>query len=241
MPNTIPQNKFATHCNVTRQGIASAVKAGLIAVYKKKINIDHRKTCEYYYSKTGKVLKPDVLLKKVKRAAPVKKKKIEARKPTPPKEIPPAAPLPVEPITAPIPPDHDPEPDDGYKLPKGIKSFEDITIHNIHLIPIDLVKKWKELEATKKSRQDREHKRGKLIDKVVVEKVFAKIHTVDSNQWKTLENKIAPDLCSLFKAQDGGEQSIAARKLINSEVTKILEYTKRIIDDFLKNNKELAQ
>ncbi|MCK5611617.1 hypothetical protein KAR91_57635 [Candidatus Pacearchaeota archaeon] len=242
MPNTIPQNKFAVACSVSRQGIASAVSAKLIAVYNKKINIDHRKTCEYYFSKTGKKLDVTELMAKKKRKPPKPKqvkpvKPAKAIKPTTPPKKPP------EKITAPIDlPDNDPEPnidpDDGYTLPKGIERFENITIHNLHLIPKDLIDKIKSFEVAAKAKQARDVSRGKLIERDIVKKVFAKIHTVDTNQWKTLEDKITPDLCSLFKAQDGGEQSIKARKMINFEVTKILKYTKRLIDEFFIENKE---
>lgn len=241
MPNTIAQNKFGVHCGVTRQGIASAVKAKLIAVYKKKINIDHRLTCEYYFSKTGKVLKPEELLKKIKRkkSTPVT---VKAAK-TSQKKSPP-----VEPITAPLdlkdgedaPPPSPEEPDDGYKLPPGINSFEDITIHNIHLIPIDLVKKVKELEVAKKAKQDREVKRGELIKRELVKKIFAQIHTVDTNQWKTLEDKIMPELCGMFEVQDGSGEAIKARKLISEEVSKILRFVKRQIDEFFIDNEEVV-
>lgn len=238
MPNTIAQNKFGVHCGVTRQGIASAVKAKLIAVYKKKINIDHRLTCEYYFSKTGKTLNPDKLLKKTKRKKsvpkPVKLAKTSQKKP------------PVEPITAPLdlkdgedaPPPPE-EPDDGYALPPGIKSFEDITIHNIHRIPQDLIKKVKELEVAKKAKQDREVKRGELIKRELVKKIFAQIHTVDTNQWKTLEDKIMPELCGMFEVQDGSPEAIKARKLISEEVSKILRFVKRQIDEFFIDNEEV--
>ena len=243
MPNTIAQNKFATHCGVSRQGIAWAVQNKLIAVYKKKINIDHRITCEYYHKQTGKRLDPAELMKKVER------KKKGATKPPKPVKIKPVKPAPPPPakepekITAPpddSPPDDPDQPDDGYSLPPGIKCFEDITIHNIHLIPIDLGKKWKELEATKTSKQTREVKRGELIKRELVKSIFAQIHTVDTNQWKTLEDKIMPELCGLFEVQDGSPEAIKARKMIGDEVSKILRFVKRQIDEFFINNEEVV-
>jgi hypothetical protein len=227
MPNTIPQNKFAVACGVSRQGIASAIKAKLIVIYNKKINIDHRTTCEYYFKKTGKQLNVEELMKKKKRKKATKPKPPPVEKPKPPEpETPPDIPEEI--------PD-DPDPENGYSLPVGIKRFEDITIHNLHLIPQDLIKKIKEFEQGAKAKQDRLVKRGELIERKVVKQVFAKIHTVDTNQWKTLEDKIVPMLCGIFDAQDGGPESIRARKLISDEVTKILRYNKRLIDEFFDN------
>ena len=98
-----------------------------------------------------------------------------------------------------------------------------------------MIKKIKEFEQGAKAKQDRLVKRGELIERKVVKQVFAKIHTVDTNQWKTLEDKIVPMLCGIFDAQDGGPESIRARKLISDEVTKILRYNKRLIDEFFDN------
>lgn len=249
MPNTIAQNKFAVHCGVSRQGVAWAIANKLIAVYKKKINIDHRTTCEYYLKKTGRQLDPVELMKKVKRKSPAsrpKKKPVSkpqpiTTKPAPVQENPPV-PEP-EPITAPIdttPPDTDPEPDDGYTLPNGIENFEDITIHNLHLIPQDLIKKIKEFEVAAKAKQAREISRGELIKRDIVKQVFAQIHTVDTNQWKTLDDKIIPSLCGLFGVQDGSPEAIKARKMVSDEVAKILRYVRRITDEFFEGQ-EVSQ
>jgi hypothetical protein len=234
MPNTISQNKFAVACGVSRQGIAFAVKNKLVAVYNKKINIDHRSTCEYFHGKTGKQLDVAELMKKKKR----KKATPKAEKPKPPAKKPALPPEPPpEEITAPVddPLDNpdDQEPDNGYTLPPGIECFEDITIHNLHLIPQDLIKKIKEFETAAKAKQAREFSRGELIKRKDVASFCAQLHTVDTNQWKTLEDKLMPSLCGIFDVQDGGPESIKARKLIKDEVTKILEYSKRIIDEFL--------
>jgi hypothetical protein len=218
-------------CGVSRQAIGKAVKAKNIKMIRGKVDLDHRLTCEYYHDKTGKSLKPD--------AKPVKKKAGKKTPPAPKPKPPEPTPPPVEP-EPPLEnqgntPDDDPDPENGYSLPAGIKRFEDITIHNLHLIPQDLIKKIKEFEQGAKAKQDRLVKRGELIERKVVKQVFAKIHTVDTNQWKTLEDKIVPMLCGIFDAQDGGPESIRARKLISDEVTKILRYNKRLIDEFFDN------
>ena len=92
----------------------------------------------------------------------------------------------------------------------------------------------------KKAKQDREVKRGELIKRELVKSIFAQIHTVDTNQWKTLEDKIMPELCGLFEVQDGSPEAIKARKLISEEVSKILRFVKRQIDEFFINNEEVA-
>ena len=220
-------------CGVSRQAIGKSVKAKKIKMIRGKVDLDHRLTCEYYHDKTGKRLKPDT--------KPAKKKKV-APKPKPVAVVPPEPP--PEPITAPVAPPPKPveyDEDNGYALPPGIKNFEDITIHNLHLIPQDLIKKVKEFEVAAKAKQAREIDRGKLIKRELVKKIFAQIHTVDTNQWKTLEDKIMPELCGLFEVQDGSDEAIKARKLISEEVTKILRFVKRQIDEFFIDNEEVVR
>ena len=215
--NIVNKKVFSEIVGVSRPAITKACKANRLGMVGKKINLEHRRTKEYIRSHLEKS---------------AAKKIIPKKKTAPPK-----------PITAPVddsPPDDPDQPDDGYSLPPGIKCFEDITIHNIHRIPQDLIKKVKELEVAKKAKQDREVKRGELIKRELVKSIFAQIHTVDTNQWKTLEDKIMPELCGMFEVQDGSPEAIKARKMISGEVSKILRFVKRQIDEFFINNEEVA-
>jgi hypothetical protein len=210
---------FSEMVGVSRPAITKACKANRLGMVGSKINLEHRRTKEYIRSHLEKSAAKKIIPKKSK-------------------------PGPVEPITAPVddspPGNPDTEPDDGYALPPGIKCFEDITIHNIHRIPQDLIKKVKELEIAKKAKQDREVKRGELIKRDLVKQFTAKLHTVDTNQWKTLEDKIMPELCGMFEVQDGSPEAIKARKLISEEVSKILRFVKRQIDEFFIDNEEVV-
>lgn len=214
MPNKTTKAEFARMCRVTKPAIAKAIVAGKVNLLDKKINLDHRSTAEYYYTKTGKVLNATE----------------HGTKPKPPRKKPTQEPDTID----------DQLVDDGYKLPPGIKCFEDITIHNVNSIPADLMKKFKELETAKKAKQDREHKRGVLVERVLVEQFMAKLHTVDTSQWKTLEDRITPELCSIFGVKDGGEEAVETRKLISGEVVKTLRYAKRLTDDFFNENEAVS-
>jgi hypothetical protein len=219
----ISKIEFAKMVGVSRPAITKACKADRLGMIGKKINLNHRKTQEYIQAQKERVNKP--------KSAPKKK---SVKKPPPIKKPTPQPPEPEQ--SQELPEIQEFDEDDGYSLPAGIKRFEDITIHNLHLIPQDLIKKIKEFEQGAKAKQDRLVKRGELIERTVVKQVFARIHTTDSNQWKTLEDKLVPILCGIFDAQDGGPESIKARKTISDEVVKILRYNKRLIDNFFIEN-----
>jgi hypothetical protein len=216
--NITTKAAFARMCGVSKPAIDKAVASGRVVLIDKKVNLDHHDTQEYYFGKTNKQLNPEEHAKKPKVVKPpVVKKKQPVKRPAKKAKPKPPPPEPEEKITIEeelldIPDDH--EPDNGYQLPAGIARFEDITIHNLHLIPEALIKKIKEFETAAKAKQARLVSRGKLVERKVVKQVFAKIHTTDSNQWKTLEDKLVPILCGIFDAQDGGPESIKARKTI---------------------------
>lgn len=228
--NITTKAAFARICGVTKPGIAKAITAGKVQLLDKKVNLDHRITAEYYYGKTGKVLNPPQHAKKPKAA---RKKKTLDRKTTSASTE--STTVPISPSQEPDqqPVDYDKPPDDGYKLPPGIKCFEDITIHNVNSIPADLMKKFKELEVAKKAKQDRDVKRGKLIDRDVVKKFISQLYIIDVNQIKTQEDRIVPELCGLFGFEDGGKESLKARKLIKNDSADLLESIQREVKDFL--------
>ena len=231
-------------CGVSRQAIGNAVKAGKIKMLGDKINLDHRITCEYFYSQTGHNLKQEHIEKppkKKQRAKSKPRKKTVKKKPAPPPEEKPSSEPPEE-ITAPIdnsaPYDPDQDVDDSYKLPAGIETLDDITAKNIHLLPLDYIKKLKEYETAMKARQMRDESRGFLIERALVRSFISRLYTIDTNQIKTQEDRLVPELCGVFGKQDGCPESFDARKLIKDDGAELLRSIKRMMDDFLVKLRE---
>ena len=237
MPNTVNQSHFAKMCGVSRQAIskAKANKPPLIKMIGKMVNLDHRITCEYFYTQAGRQLTPGL-----DTVAPAKKIIKPVPPPKPPR--PPRKKPPIEPITAPVDDgEEEPEfdPDAPIVLPPGIESLDDINESNILTIQSDYLKKLKDLEAAKSSKQKREEALGLLIKRSTVRVVFAKLHTIDTNQWKTLEDRLAPGISGIFGFEEGCAEEVEVRRLINEEVAKTLRHEKRLLDDFLIKFKEV--
>ena len=96
------------------------------------------------------------------------------------------------------------------------------------------VQKVARLEAALKTRVEREAKRGLLVERKLVQTVFGRLYMVDSNQWRTLGAKLAPDIGGEFGIEDAGALLRVEQK-IDAEVTRILSHVKRLLDDFLVN------
>lgn len=229
--NTVNQSHFSKMCGVSRQAVSKAVKAKLIKLIGKKVNLDHRITCEYYFTQTGKSLKPE----SVDEPPHVKS--------TPPKKAPPVKKTKVEKITAPVIEDGPLggdvlDIDNDIVLPDGIQCLDDINEKNILSIQSDYLKKLAELEKAKTSKQKREEALGLLIKRTTVRTVFAKLHTIDTNQWKTLEDRISPGISGIFGFEEGCPEEVEVRKIITNETSKTLRHVKRLLDEFLIKNKE---
>lgn len=211
-------------CGVSRQAISKAKKAKLIKLLGKQVNLDHRITCDYYYTQTGKLLRPDAITE-----PPPPRKTPPPKKPAAPKK-PKVTKIPEE-TSIDNPP---PEPDDEtYELPAEVKTMDDVTPEILHLMPSDFITKMKNIETALSTRTKREELRGILIKRTVVRSFISKLYTVDTNQLKTLEDRLVPKMCGVFGKQDDDPESVKARKLINKEVTRILRHIKRLMDEFL--------
>jgi phage terminase Nu1 subunit (DNA packaging protein) len=76
-------------------------------------------------------------------------------------------------------------------------------------------------------------KEGTLISRELVERVFSKIYTVDTQQLRPLEDVLTPEICAIFGAQDDSPEGAKVRKKINEKVLAALDHIKRIIDEYL--------
>lgn len=113
-------------------------------------------------------------------------------------------------------------------------------------------------------------KRGKLIKKDLVQKVFGRIYSIDENQFKTIGMTVAPkitaafgeanqkksiEILKLFKSDSiekkkeivkilnagGPDRILEIRKILEDAVWTILKNIKRLIDKFLQDVKELGK
>ncbi len=116
-------------------------------------------------------------------------------------------------------------------------SLKDITPENLIDVDKQDIDKFEKYESALTKQQKREADRNELIRRNLVETVFAKLYSVDTNELKELENRLAPAICGIFKVNDDGDESIEVRKLMNKEITKSLRHIKRIMDTFLKRHK----
>jgi hypothetical protein len=228
MNNTVSQSHFSKMCGVSREAIRKAANAGTIILDdKKRVDLDHRITCEYFYGKTKKRLRPSMADEPIKKLV----KKNPAQNPKP--EAQPAEP---QEITV-LPPETGQ--DDSWSLPSGVKSIEDIDAEMLHRLPHDFIKKMKDYELALNNKTKREEMRGLLIKRDLVRKIFNQLYTIDNNQLKTLEDRIVPEICGIFGFVDGCPESVKSRKLVNDEVVKTLRFIKRKMNDFLVGQKEL--
>ena len=94
------------------------------------------------------------------------------------------------------------------------------------------VQKVQRLEGALKTRVEREHKRGLLIERALVQTVFGRLYTIDTNELRTLGAKLAPDICGTLGVEDP-EKVLQIEQRIENEVLKTLAHIKRIINKFL--------
>ena len=119
--------------------------------------------------------------------------------------------------------------------PKSNGSLPDIAIPSdlsadLGKYNIDILKS---IEQIKGMQVKREKERQELVSRELTQKLFHKIYIVDTNEWKTIGDKLAPDLAAIAGVDDS-DIIIKMNQRIEKEVYKILNHTKRIINDFLK-------
>lgn len=98
------------------------------------------------------------------------------------------------------------------------------------------VNKLKTIEQIRKIQVDTDEKRQVLIPRKEVQKLFSKLYMVDVNQWRTMGPSLSPEIASIIGTDDN-EIMLEISNLIDKEVFIILKQIKRIINDFLKEQK----
>ena len=115
---------------------------------------------------------------------------------------------------------------------------DEITAENFKHLKKAQIEKWKSFETAKKVQQEREAKRGDLIRRDLVEAVFAKLYTVDTDELKALEEKLIPLICGVAGISDDDARVSKIQKGVNKEVSRALKHIKRIMESFLKKHPE---
>lgn len=81
-----------------------------------------------------------------------------------------------------------------------------------------------------------DERRKKLIKREYVDRFFSQLYLVDSNEWKTLSDRLSPEIAGIFEIDDP-EKILQVSKAIEKEVYRTLTHVKRLVDDFLERMK----
>lgn len=212
MPKLSAQH-FAEKAGVTRQTIYNQIKAGALFLGDdKKLDLDIPENLQYLRDRGVSL---DDMKPPEKKPSTPRPKKSRSKPPAKPKSKAPAAP-PAE-----LP---------GVDAEEVLARLSSLDIRN--LTPAD-VGKVARLESALKTRVEREHKRGLLIDRAAVQTVFGRLYMIDSNELRTLGSKLAPEISGMLGAEDP-EKVLAVEKRIDDEVLKSLAHIKRVLGDFLR-------
>ena len=94
------------------------------------------------------------------------------------------------------------------------------------------IEKLKSLEALLKTRVDRQHKRRELIERVLVQSVFAKLYQIDSSELAVLGARLAPAIAGVFGVDDA-EMILKVEQMVDIETMKVKVHIKRLLHEFL--------
>ena len=124
---------------------------------------------------------------------------------------------------------------DDYRLPEQdeIRTAEQIMLPmHVDDVTKETADRIKTIQQIKKLEQELAVKRGELVPRKQVQKIFAKLYQIDVNEFRQLGDKLAPDCAAICGIDDAGKiMKVGAR--IEKEVFKTLQHIKRVLDDYL--------
>lgn len=94
------------------------------------------------------------------------------------------------------------------------------------------VDKLRSMESMLKIRVEREHKRRELIERTLVQTVFAKLYQVDSAELGIIGSRLAASIAGIFESDDA-ELILKVELMIDIDTMKVRKHVKRILHDFL--------
>lgn len=120
-------------------------------------------------------------------------------------------------------------PDEEILVENILQKLATLDLRQIHKAEVD---KIKAIEATLKTRVERQHKRGELIERALIATVFGKLYQVDTNELRVLGATLAPEIAGSLGADDP-EKVLAVEQMIDDRILRILGHIKRIMHDAL--------
>lgn len=210
----LSQSKFAKLCRVSAEAIRKACIAGKIDIEgegrKKKIIIDGPNTVDYLHDKNSQRVKPKS------------------------SELPAAAIVKTE--SAALPGDQLKNHTKIETRPQAPRNNFSLSDENLNLNDLSAtdIKKMKDLEAAKKSMQERMKSRGELIERNLVKAVLGRVYTVEVNQIKPVADKAPAKIAAIFE-NDDSEKILAVSQLLSKELGKALEHIQHVLDKFLSD------
>lgn len=91
----------------------------------------------------------------------------------------------------------------------------------------------KALANAEKAEMEVKIKMKDLISRALVERVFRKIYTIDSTEWRGLGPRIAPDIMAICKVEDPTKE-VEISDLVEQQVFRTLAHVQRVINIFLE-------
>lgn len=91
----------------------------------------------------------------------------------------------------------------------------------------------KALANAEKAEMEVKIKMKDLISRELVARVFRKIYTIDSTEWRGLGPRIAPDIMSACKIEDPTKE-VEISDLVERQVFRTLSHVQRVINEFLE-------
>lgn len=94
------------------------------------------------------------------------------------------------------------------------------------------VDKLRSMESMLKTRVEREHKRRELIERALVQTVFAKLYQIDAAELGIIGSRLAASIAGVFGVDDA-ELILKVEQMIDIETMKVRKHIKRTLHDFL--------
>ena len=91
----------------------------------------------------------------------------------------------------------------------------------------------KALANAEKAEMEVKIKMKDLISRALASRVFRKIYTIDSTEWRGLGPRIAPDIMAACKIEDPTKE-VEISDLVERQVFRTLDHVKRVINEFLE-------
>jgi hypothetical protein len=157
-------------------------------------------------------------LKLQQQSAPDVQKKKPAKKKTPKKKT-------VE----------DGEPGEQMKLPLSLDDMTDEQLMLHDKVDIDQLDK---IQAARKKKFEYAVAKNNYIKRELLAQLFARLYTIDKDEFKAFEERLTPAICGIFGFQPDSQEALDLMKLLNEETTRVIVHRQRKIEEFVNATRE---